>query len=194
MFEQKVTLDRDSFKALSSTTRIAVLKALDVRRKTLTELSEELGVSKPALLKHLDPLLASRLVSKEDRERKWIYYSLTLKAKNLLHPERIRIALSLGMAGLALAGGLFSFARFLLPPNASGGTTFARTSNTPVGDEGGDAFLSPPTQSTSNSLAPVLLLVAGIGLIVAACGLVYAAWRLRRDARRRESTGGFVQA
>jgi len=38
--EEKITLDRQTFKILASDTRVDILKSLKVRRKTLSELSK----------------------------------------------------------------------------------------------------------------------------------------------------------
>jgi hypothetical protein len=37
------------------------------------------------------------LVKKDDSPRKWVYYRLTWKGRNLLHPERVRVMVSLGI-------------------------------------------------------------------------------------------------
>src|SRR5207249_2121871 len=49
----KITLDQESFKALASDVRVGILKRLDVRRETVTDLSNLLSLSKPTLLEHL---------------------------------------------------------------------------------------------------------------------------------------------
>lgn len=88
--EGLVTLDTESFKALSSEARVRILMALDSKRMTLSDLSRELELAKPTLKEHLDKLDSARLVKREDEGRKWIYYSLSGKAKRILHPERTR--------------------------------------------------------------------------------------------------------
>ncbi|MCK4443131.1 MAG: winged helix-turn-helix transcriptional regulator [Thermoplasmata archaeon] len=88
--EGSVTLDTESFKALSSEARVKILQALDTKRMTLSDLSRELDLAKPTLKEHLDKLDSARLVMREDEGRKWIYYSLSRKAKRILHPERTR--------------------------------------------------------------------------------------------------------
>ena len=42
--DAKVVLDEKSFKALSADSRISILKNLTDRRRTLTELSQKLGL------------------------------------------------------------------------------------------------------------------------------------------------------
>src|SRR5207245_675656 len=43
----KITLDQESFKALASDVRVGILKRLDVRRETITDLSGLLNLSTP---------------------------------------------------------------------------------------------------------------------------------------------------
>ena len=104
--EGSVTLDTESFKALSSEARVKILQALDSKRMTLSDLSRRLGLTKPTLKEHLDRLDSARLVKREDEGRKWIYYSLSKKARRILHPERTRFKIlfsfSLSMIVIAL--------------------------------------------------------------------------------------------
>ncbi|BDC36077.1 MAG: ArsR family transcriptional regulator [Candidatus Methanoliparum thermophilum] len=81
-------LDIDSMKALSCDTRIDILKLLKKRRATLSELSKALKKSKPALIKHLDLLIASEMVVKEDDGHKWIYYDLTEKGRMVVTDKK----------------------------------------------------------------------------------------------------------
>ncbi|MEM3342276.1 MAG: winged helix-turn-helix domain-containing protein [Thermoplasmata archaeon] len=113
--QDKITLDLDAFKALSSEARISILKNLDSGKKTVTELARELDLSKAAVHEHLQKLLEAGLVKKEDGEeslkvskplplempkagtkRKWTYYSLTWKGRRILHPEEVKVAILLG--------------------------------------------------------------------------------------------------
>lgn len=111
----KITLDAETFKALASATRLTVLKALDERRKTLSELSRDLELNKATVHEHLQLLLAAELVRKRDDEgRKWIYYELTWTGQRILHPEATTsFSVLLGLAGLAGGGGLFLLGRAL---------------------------------------------------------------------------------
>jgi DNA-binding transcriptional ArsR family regulator len=105
-YEPQITLDRKSFKALASETRIRVLKALDTRQKTLSELSKALGMSKPTLLKHLERLIHADLIVKKEDHRKWVYYRITGKGKNILHPERVKIMVLLSTAVISLCSAI----------------------------------------------------------------------------------------
>lgn len=111
----KVTLDMETFKALASDTRLGVLRALDERRKTLTELSKELDLNKATVHEHLALLTTTGLIKKRDDEgRKWIYYELTWRGERLLHPETTTtFAVLLGVSVAAAGGGVALLGRAL---------------------------------------------------------------------------------
>ena len=111
----KITLDADTFRALASSTRLTVLKALDERRKTLTELSRDLALNKATVHEHMQLLTAAGLVRKRDDEgRKWIYYELTWTGQRILHPEATTtFNLLLGLSVAAAGGGVFMLGRAL---------------------------------------------------------------------------------
>src|SRR5213596_882952 len=106
----KITLDQESFKALASDVRVGILKRLDVRRETVTDLSNLISLSKPTLLEHLEKLKSAGLVKRVDEGRKWIYYELSDKGRKILHPERVAITLVLAAIGafLVLSAGFGS--------------------------------------------------------------------------------------
>lgn len=109
----KITLDADTFRALASSTRLTVLKSLDERRKTLTELSRDLDLNKATVHEHMALLTAAGLVRKRDDEgRKWIYYELTWTGQRILHPEATTtFNLLLGLSVAAAGGGVAMLGR-----------------------------------------------------------------------------------
>ncbi len=114
-----ITLDQESFKALASEVRVGILKRLDERRETVTDLSGLMGLSKPTLLEHLEKLQAAGLVNRVDEGRKWIYYELSPKGKKLLHPERVAIVLALATTVVLAAIGLISILAATAPGPAA---------------------------------------------------------------------------
>jgi len=104
----KIVIDRDVFVALASDTRIEILKQLDERRKTLSEITKKVDCNKSAVHKHLSKLVEAGLVKKEETEHKWVYYSLTGKGKSILHPEKFKLTLLLSSAIVSLAGAIIS--------------------------------------------------------------------------------------
>lgn len=110
----KVTLDRETFKALASETRLDLLRALDERRKTGSELARELDLNKATVHEHLQVLDTVGLVQKVDEGRKWIYYTLTWQGQKLLHPEQgASFAVLLGLSVAAAGGGFAALGRAL---------------------------------------------------------------------------------
>ncbi len=112
----RITLDAETFRALASTTRLAVLRALDERRKTLSELARDLALNKATVHEHLALLSAAELVKKRDDEgRKWIYYELTWRGQKILHPqETTTFNVLLGLSVLAAGGGAAMLVQSLL--------------------------------------------------------------------------------
>ncbi|MBD3304630.1 metalloregulator ArsR/SmtB family transcription factor [Candidatus Woesearchaeota archaeon] len=104
MDEAKIVLDQDTFKALATGTRVKILKTLDKRRHTQSELSAVLDMSVPTVKEHLGALEKTGLVKRNEEGRKWIYYSLTEKAKCVLDPERKRLWIVLGFFLASVAG------------------------------------------------------------------------------------------
>lgn len=163
----KITLDQESFRALASDVRVEVLKRLDTRRETVTDLSNLLNLSKPTLLEHLEKLQSAGLVKRVDEGRKWIYYELSDKGRKILHPERVAITLALGTAvALALIGAVYIL-------SATGGLVVgpARTN---------DTLQNPQALQTTSSLFPLLLFaLSGIAAVVAFAIRLYG--RRRRE-------------
>ncbi len=102
--EEKITLEKDVFKALASDTRIAILKILDKRRHTQSELAVTLKLSVPTVKEHLDAMDKAGLVKPIDEGYKWKYYELTEKSKCILDPERKKVWILLGFWIVAAVG------------------------------------------------------------------------------------------
>ena len=164
----RITLDQESFKALASDVRVGILKRLDVRRETVTDLSNLLSLSKPTLLEHLEKLQAAGLVRRIDEGRKWIYYELSDKGRKVLHPERVAITLALASAVVLAAIGAFYLAF------AGGGLLGAAPAY-----DGSSAVQGVHAPSGSDLLGILALLLS------VACGAVALALR-RYGTQRRD--------
>lgn len=117
-------LNLKSFKALSSTTRVRMLRALQQRRMTTTELATMLGVHVTTAKEHMEVLQDAGFIVKEEDGHKWKYYALTNDGKSIVtpYPKEFKLALFLllllagtGLLGLSLsnvrsAGGVESIA------------------------------------------------------------------------------------
>ncbi|MBW3583761.1 MAG: ArsR family transcriptional regulator [Euryarchaeota archaeon] len=110
----KIVLDAETFKVLASDTRLAILKKLDERPMTVSELGRELELNKATVFEHLQSLIVGELVKKKEREgRKWVYYTLTWKGKSLLHPENTTVMVLLGLAALGSGGAMLQLGQWL---------------------------------------------------------------------------------
>lgn len=176
----KITLDREVFKALASDTRLDILKKLDVRQKTVTELAKELDLNKATIFEHLEKLAAVGLIQKveEDVERKWVYWQLTWTGRRLLHPEKITLALLLSTALgsiITAAAAYVMWLRASLPPPAT---------------EGGDvmSIRAAPAAAPVEPAGPdplLVLLAVGFGLLTLAL-LGAAVWVHLRAQKKAE--------
>ncbi len=109
-----IRLDKETFKALASETRVDVLKLLNQRRHMQSEIAASLGFSVPTVKEHLDALERAGLVERHEEGRKWKYYSLTKKGKGVLNPEEMKIWIVLAMLVFSVVGGIWtSFKSFM---------------------------------------------------------------------------------
>jgi DNA-binding transcriptional ArsR family regulator len=176
----KITLDREVFKALASDTRLEILKALDVRQKTVTELAKELELNKATVFEHLEKLDAVGLIQKLDNEdRKWVYWQLTWTGRRLLHPEKITLAILLSTAGGALVTALAAAWVWLQSGAIPGGG--AETADAAEPSIAMRAVEETPPAAGA-ALDPVWLAVAiGFGLLA----LALTAWAVRVRLRAK---------
>jgi predicted transcriptional regulator len=87
--KDEIALDKKTLGVLSSDTRANILKSIDIRRMTASELSKKLNLPKSTIHENLDRLVDTDLVRKNDNGNKWVYYELTEKGKRLLHPHEM---------------------------------------------------------------------------------------------------------
>ncbi|MDD4251177.1 MAG: winged helix-turn-helix domain-containing protein [Candidatus ainarchaeum sp.] len=85
--EKKFILDSKSFKALSAKSRVNILKNLLNRRMTLSELSQKLTLKNSTTKEHCELLMNAELIKKIEDGRKWKYYELTNKGKQIIQPN-----------------------------------------------------------------------------------------------------------
>src|SRR3989338_1765875 len=139
---KEVTLGSNEFKALSSDNRVRILKMLNERKYTLTEISKKLGLASPSSKQHLEVLLKSNLVELIDEGRKWKYYSLARKGRDLLEAEerQTTVLLLLSLTGLIFFGLLFAYTN----PNIFSGN---------LGGFAGEQLAAPGMSAEKNSAA-----------------------------------------
>lgn len=91
----KIVVDYETIKALSVNTRLNILKELKKSDLTLSDLSEKLDLKPSTLKEHLDKLLKAGLIMREETNRKWKYYSLSDKARNIVKPVERNVIFAL---------------------------------------------------------------------------------------------------
>lgn len=107
---KEIRLSSNEFKALASETRAGIIKLLQERNHTLTEISKKLKLAAPTIKQHMGILEGAELIQELDEGRKWKYYSLTRKGKNIFAPETpVNILIVLGTSIIALVGMVNSF-------------------------------------------------------------------------------------
>lgn len=103
----RIVLDDKSFKALSADSRIGILKSLNERRRTLSELSQKLDLGNSTIKEHCDILVDAELIKQIDEGRKWKYYELTQKGKQIITPslmEEVKVLILLCFGVFAIGG------------------------------------------------------------------------------------------
>lgn len=117
MLPQIIPLRREALEVLSSEQRVQILKHLDKRRMTITELSQEMGCAKSTVHHHVEKLIASGFVAAIDEGHRWVYLELTTQGHMIVHPsERTRIVLLLTSIPLAFLGGIGLLVLYLTRP------------------------------------------------------------------------------
>ncbi len=109
--DEKITIDRKVFRSLASDTKIDILKSLDSKRKILSELASELGMSVSTVKEHLDGLVRADLIKQVDDSHKWKYYELTKTGNDILHPGSNKFMFILSAALLSMAAVLYDLFR-----------------------------------------------------------------------------------
>ena len=161
--DEQLELNRETLKALASDTRIDILKELTERKKTVTELSDALNMSKSTTHEHLLRLTEASLVRKIASPNKWIYYDLTRKGLELIKPsDKRRVILLLSSSLLAFAVGGYQVANFIQ-------VKMQRVMMT-VAPEAADVSETAIISTFPTSLITGITL-AGIGILLAIVGI-----------------------
>jgi len=127
----KITLDKDTFKALAADSRVEILKRLAEHKLTLTDLSEKMEMSPSTIKEHLDRLVAAGLIEQIDSDTKWKYYRLTPKGEGILSPYESKVWILLATSVLTLVGAAMSFTQ-RMASHAKPGSLIPRVPTLPV--------------------------------------------------------------
>jgi DNA-binding transcriptional ArsR family regulator len=109
---ERIGLDQPTLKALAGETRVRILKLLDRKQMTPSDIASELKMSLPTVGEHLKALVDAELVDREETKRKWKYYSLTQKSRMLLHPNTTTIWFVIGLFLFSAAATVISAIKF----------------------------------------------------------------------------------
>ena len=117
--EEKLTIDKQTIKALVVETRLDILKLLTEKPYTLSDIATILSLKKSTILEHLKVLEESGLVKKEETKRKWKFYSLTLKGRKLVQPKEVAVFFAFIIHLFAIVGTTWAlFAKILSSPSS----------------------------------------------------------------------------
>lgn len=178
MPDDEVRMDRRTFEALASKTRIEILKALDIRHMTVTEIASYLDMAKSSVHEHLEKMLEVGLVEKEESDRKWTYYRLTNKGRQILHPhEATKLLLLLGASILAFVEGIAMLTPLRAPGMPAAAPEIAPAPEAMLAEEGAEALAAEPVAASNLPLA--------LGLILIAASLILGYYAYRRWRRFR---------
>lgn len=196
-----VELDSKAFKVLSSDSRVALLKKVAEKPRSLSALAQEMGLTVQSTDEHLRKLQASGFVSKS-RHSKWVYYEATDSGKQVVQPKPqaiyLMLSLSFFMFMAAFATLMFpssvglqekSFQEQKLPPNDIQGAqpqfrqAEALSAESSLGDSTKAVESSPSSlrdlaktpaskETTTTGISPVTLALLTTGLFA----LLFAAW------------------
>jgi len=147
-------LDRDSLKALSADTRQEIVKLLEKRPYTASELSRKLNKHVTTVSEHLLLLEKSGLIRRKDSGNKWIYYMLTNKGEKIFKPAYYSWVVILSISVLALVFGVQQL--------FSAGTV-RESYRAPTMEQAGDVALQSP--DTGMVLGMILIIIAIIGFV-----------------------------
>lgn len=156
----ELILSANDFKALSSDTRVQIIKLLAGRNYNLTELSGKLKLSAPSIKQHVDVLLDNGLIVQLDEKHKWKYYSLSRKGRKLVEPYNTQVLIVLstvlvGILGIAfIASALFGFQSMNALSGASVSDTGLKDFGVPKAATSGEAVSKAPETASQNTQQP----------------------------------------
>jgi DNA-binding transcriptional ArsR family regulator len=167
--QMRVELDKKSLFALASDTRVDILKSLQPMRRTVTQLSESLGIDKSAVHRHLKKLEEGGLVKRYE-DHGFVYYGLSWKARDLMSPtENTKVIVLLSSSWIFMLIAAF----LVIATFSSGFGMITGSGSDPHNAFGGNATYDEQHQSTlgSNTLPWFVYAAPAAGLAVMAATL-----------------------
>ncbi|PIT85290.1 hypothetical protein COU36_04135 [Candidatus Micrarchaeota archaeon CG10_big_fil_rev_8_21_14_0_10_59_7] len=157
-----VVLDRESFKALSSETRVAILKKLMERRMTASELAKDLKITAQAASEHLRKMEKAGMVFPAKRS-KWVYFELSEKGRAVLEPGTTKLFVLLAISLVAVGwSAMRLFAQKAVSPEnvpapiISGAEEAGRALTATAGEKAADYAMTQPPAAGFEAFVLVL--------------------------------------
>ena len=177
MFMTEIQLDKQTFKALASSTRLEILKLLHSRKHTQSEIAEALEMSAPTVKEHLSALQTAGLIVRYEEGRKWKYFGLTDKARGIFEPERTKILFVFIALIVSVAGGIIFAVKSLFS-----GASFGAAKMAAASQEGMLAAAPATAQQSANSSVTVLIAfcVAAAFFLTVLIVLLLHSWQRRK--------------
>lgn len=178
--KMRVELDKRALFALASDSRMEILKALHLQRRTVAQLAEHLGIDKAAVHRHLKKLEQGGLVVRYE-DHGFVYYGLSWKARDVISPgENTKIVIVFGLSLLLLCLAAFSILIGLDGFGLQAGADYL----TPETQAGGVDSPQSPSQIT------IAYVFAGVFSIAVSIIMIYACFRkIRRPKQNSISPG-----
>ncbi len=108
--EEEFKVSKKLLKTITVDTRTDILKALQNRPMTASELSRALNKHVTTVTEHLGVLKNSDLIERVERPgRKWIYYKLTKPGVRILHPESYKFVIMFATVFMVVVGSWLIF-------------------------------------------------------------------------------------
>jgi predicted transcriptional regulator len=101
------------------------------KKYTLSDLAGTLGLGSSTILEHMEHLLGAGLVEKEQTDRKWKFYSITLKGRRFVEPREIKVLFmfALSTVGAVAAAVWFAMKASIIEKAAIAPALMAKTAD-----------------------------------------------------------------
>ena len=133
-------LDFKSIRALSSPTRLKILRKVLENDSTTTQLSDELDKSKSTISSHLKDLTEAGLLDKDKKEgRRRVVYSPTRKAEAIVKGKERKVKFSVASSVFSAVGGTFLIWKDLTQKAADKASSSAPEAGKTLSEESGSS-------------------------------------------------------
>lgn len=175
MFD-RITLDKETFKVLAADTRVDILKKLADHKATLTDISQEFGMSASTIKEHLDRLLSADLIEQAEGDTKWKYYNLTKKGSRIVNPSESNVWIVLSTSAVVLGGSIFSLMQKMRIAPLAGKPMMAEMEvkvATPVVAEAARDFATNMVHATPIPYLEIILIILSAAILGAMIGSIF---------------------